>query len=198
MAVRFKRLFVALHLHPEHDLLALLEGLKRQLSHERINWVKPQNMHLTLKFLGETPEHQIPDIGDALKELAGKHHAFEYAFDRTGIFGSRHDPRVLWLGMQQRNPQLDSLANAVVDAMEAVGFARDRQNFVPHLTLGRIHRLSDKKAFSAMVEGIPQRVYLRGKAEELILFESILQREGPRYVALERYALPDAGDEGGV
>lgn len=99
--------------------------------------------------------------------------------------------------MQVRNAQLDHLAYAVLDAMDVIGFERDRQNFVPHLTLGRIHRLSDKKAFSALVANIPQMIYQNGLVEEIILYESILLREGPRYEALGRYRL-SAVDESGV
>lgn len=192
MAIRTKRLFVAIHLHPTDELLALLERLKRQLSYDRINWVRPENMHLTLKFLGETPETKIPELSKTLQGLILNHSPFPYVFDRTGIFGSRHDPRVLWLGMQERNPDLDHLANAVLDVMDAIGFERDRQNFVPHLTLGRIHRLEDKRTFSALVTNIPQKIYLSGRVEEIILYESILLRQGPRYEALERYKLSES------
>lgn len=194
MAVRTKRLFLAIPLQPSDELLVLLEVLKRQLVHERINWVRPENMHLTLKFLGETPEYKWPVIGTALQALVTQHRPFSYVFDRTGIFGSRHDPRVLWLGMQTRNQPLDQLAFSVLDTLDAVGFERDRQNFVPHLTLGRIHRLSDKKAFSALVANIPQKIYLSGLAETIILYESILLRTGPRYVELERYHLSGSAE----
>ncbi|HMM10954.1 MAG TPA: RNA 2',3'-cyclic phosphodiesterase [Bacteroidales bacterium] len=184
-----KRLFVAIHLQPSDELLGLLDELRHRLGHERINWVKPENMHLTLKFLGETPEVKLAAISHALRRAVENHRPFAYQFDRTGIFGSRHDPRVLWLGMQERSRQLDSLAGAVLDAMDAIGFLRDRQNFVPHLTLGRIHQLQDKKLFSGIVAAIPQRIYLQGVVEEVVLYESILLRQGPRYVPLERFAL---------
>lgn len=192
MAVRTKRLFVAIHLPPADELLALLERLKRQLSYERINWVRHENMHLTLKFLGETPETKIPVISKALQEIVLNCSPFHFVFNRTGIFGSRHDPRVLWLGMQESNPNLEYLANAVISALDAIGFARDRQNFVPHLTLGRIHRLEDKKAFSALVTNIPQKVYLSGEIENIILYESILLRQGPRYEPIESYNLSES------
>lgn len=184
-----KRLFVALPLEPSDQLLALLGSLQKRLSHERINWVKPENMHLTLKFLGETPGFRLQEINQALLEATAGASRFEYTFDKTGLFGSRHSPRVLWLGMQERNPALDHLTERVIDAMDRVGFQRDRQNFVPHLTLGRIHQLSDRKLFSTIVDSIPQQSYLQGTATEIVLYESFLLRQGPRYVVQERYGL---------
>jgi len=192
-----KRLFIAIHLRPSDTLLGLLSQLKTRLGHERINWVKPENMHLTLKFLGETPDFKLAAISNALRETVESHRPFGYAFDRTGIFGSRHNPRVLWLGMQSHNQHLHGLAEAIIDAMDAHGFVRDRQNFVPHLTLGRIHRLADKKLFSGIVDAIPQRVYLQGMVEEVNLYESILLPQGPRYSVVERFSLPSPASAAG-
>lgn len=78
MAIRIRRLFVAIHLQPSEVLLALLHKLKRQLAHERINWVRPDNIHLTLKFLGETPENKMPVISKALQELVKDSKPFLY------------------------------------------------------------------------------------------------------------------------
>jgi 2'-5' RNA ligase len=184
-----KRLFVAIHLRPSDTLLVLLASLKARLGHERINWVRPENMHLTLKFMGATPDFKIADINSSLEGAVKGLGAFSYTFDRIGIFGSRHDPRVLWLGMQERNHCLDRLAEAVINATDAIGFSRDRQNFVPHLTLGRIHRLSDKKLFSTIISSIPQTTYISGMVDEIVLYESVLQSQGPKYFVLERYPL---------
>lgn len=184
-----KRLFIAIHHEPTENLLSLLNQLKVNLSNDQINWVRPENMHLTLKFLGETPAQKIPLLSKRLLETAQRNKPFQVQFDRTGIFGSRYDPRVIWLGTQHTHQAMAQLAEDVLETLSIEGFSRDRQNFVPHLTLGRVKRLTDKKHFQAVVQAIPQRIYLESAVDQFILFESILRKEGPVYQVLQCFGL---------
>jgi len=184
-----KRLFLAIPLHAGGALPDLLNRLHKKLGHERINWVNPANLHLTLKFLGETPSSRIPEINAAMNVCLSKHKSFQLDFDKTGIFGSRYDPRVIWLGPTQIPAEITSLANDVLDTFDAIGFLRDRQNFVPHLTLGRIKALHDKRLFQEVVQQIPQQLYLREEVSRIILFESILRKEGPLYKVEQAFSL---------
>ena len=106
-----KRLFLAIPIKTvDNGFVPLLDGLRRQLAHEkRINWVKPDNIHLTLKFIGSTPNEDIPKIIDGVGEMLKNHKSFTMDFNRTGIFGSRYAPRVLWLGMQNTPQELYDL-----------------------------------------------------------------------------------------
>ena len=106
-----KRLFLAIPIKTnDNGFIPLLEGLRRQLAHEkRINWVKPDNIHLTLKFIGNTPNEDVPKIIDGVGEMLKNHKSFTMDFNRTGIFGSRYAPRVLWLGMQNTPQELYDL-----------------------------------------------------------------------------------------
>ena len=184
-----KRLFVAIPIKPDPGLLSLLGQLQRQLSFERISWAKPENLHLTLKFLGETHTKTIPALSEELRRAIEPTAPFSISFDKTGLFGSRYDPRVIWLGSQGRSEAMDNLANRVLDACARVGFERDRQNFVPHLTLGRIKGLSDKVHFQRVMQQLPQQLIQIVPVNNIILFESILRKEGPIYVPLENFRL---------
>ncbi len=184
-----KRLFIAIHLQATPALLLLLEQLKQQLARERISWAKSENMHLTLKFIGETPEKAIPVIVSAIEQALESQKSFEFTFDRTGVFGSRYDPRVIWLGSSKTSAEINLLAEKVIDACDRSGFARDRQNFVPHLTLGRIKGLEDKPSFQRVMQQLPQQVFQQSAVKEIILFESILRKEGPLYVPIHRFVL---------
>jgi RNA 2',3'-cyclic 3'-phosphodiesterase len=184
-----KRLFLAVPLHESAALMTLLEGLQRRLGHERISWVNPVNMHLTLKFLGETSPARVPEIIAAMEKCLSEHTSFVLDFDRTGIFGSRYDPRVLWLGCSQPPDALTRLAQDVLDAFDGIGFLRDRQNFVPHLTLGRIKGLKDKRLFQEVVQKIPQQRYLFEEVRRVVLYESILRKEGPLYKVEQAFDL---------
>ena len=148
-----KRLFLAIPIKTtDNDFVPLLDGLKRQLAHEkRINWVKPSHIHLTLKFIGDTHPDEIPKIIDEIGEMVKRHKSFTMDFNRTGIFGSRYAPRVLWLGMQNTPQELLDLEEDTLTSFDKLGFIRDRQNFVPHITLGRIKELCEKQYFQKIV-----------------------------------------------
>ena len=186
-----KRLFLAIPINTENNgFKPLLDGLRRSLSHEKmINWVRPANIHLTLKFIGETPPQDEPKIIEAVTKMLENHHAFTMDFNRTGLFGSHYAPRILWLGMQQTPDQLLSLANDTLDAFDKIGYLRDRQNFVPHLTLGRIKDLCEKQYFQKVVQAIEQKTYIHQEVNEIILFQSILRPDGAIYKVMKKWKL---------
>ena len=190
-AYKMKRLFLAIPIKTtDNDFIPLLDGLKRQLAHEkRINWVKPHNIHLTLKFIGDTPNEDIPKIIDAVDEMLKNHKSFTMDFNRTGIFGSRYAPRVLWLGMNDTPQELYDLEEDTLSTFDKLGYLRDRQNFVPHITLGRIKELCEKQYFQKIVSGIEQKSYIKQEVNEIILFQSILRPEGAVYREIKKYSI---------
>lgn len=186
-----KRLFLAIPIITENNgFVPLINDLKKRLSHEKmINWVRPTNIHLTLKFIGETPPQDEPKIIEAVSKVVEKHQSFTMDFNRTGIFGSRYAPRVLWLGMQQTPEELLSLEEDVLTAFDGIGYLRDRQNFVPHLTLGRIKDLCEKQYFQKVVQAIEQKTYIQQNVNEIILFQSILRSDGAVYKVMKKWQL---------
>ena len=186
-----KRLFLAIPIRTDNSgFIHLLEGLKRQLAHEkRISWVKPQHIHLTLKFIGNTPNEDIPKIIESVGEMLRNHKKFTMDFNRTGIFGSRYAPRVLWLGMQNTPQELYELEEDTLSAFDKLGYLRDRQNFVPHITLGRIKELCEKQYFQKIVAGIEQKSYITQEVNEIILFQSFLRPEGAVYKVIKKFEL---------
>lgn len=186
-----KRLFLAIPINTENNGFApLVNDLRNRLSHEKmINWVRPTNIHLTLKFIGETPPQDEPKIIEAVTKVVENHHSFTMDFNRTGIFGARYAPRVLWLGMQQTPDELLSLEEDVLTAFDGIGYQRDRQNFVPHLTLGRIKDLCEKQYFQKVVQAIEQKTYIHQEVKEIILFQSILRPDGAVYKIVKKWNL---------
>ena len=186
-----KRLFLAIPIKTnDNGFIPLLEGLRRQLAHEkRINWVKPEHIHLTLKFIGNTPNEDIPKIIDGVGEMLRNHKSFTMDFNRTGIFGSRYAPRVLWLGMQNTPQELYDLEEDTLSTFDKLGYLRDRQNFVPHITLGRIKELCEKQYFQKVVAATEQKSYIKQEVNEIILFQSILRPEGAFYKEIKKFEL---------
>jgi 2'-5' RNA ligase len=109
----------------------------------RASWVKRGNMHLTLKFLGDIESVRIEEISTALEETASKFTPFSIRFSEVGVFPTPRRPRVLWVGLGEGEEEMKKLANAIEEAMERMGFRRERRPFTPHLTLARIKSVSD-------------------------------------------------------
>jgi 2'-5' RNA ligase len=183
-----KRLFAALKINPDKDFLNQLQLLKAQFHHEKIRWVEEHNIHVTLKFFGETDEKKIPDIARVLEEIALETPDFAFSLKNLGIFGSSYDPRVIWAGIVLFE-ELAILMKATRDKMAAIGFEPDRQNLVPHLTLGRIKLLKDRKLFQAILDQHKSISSQEMKAGRIVLYESILKKEGPVYTALQSFQL---------
>ena len=183
-----KRLFLAIPVFPDEQFLAVYTHLQKGLRTEKIRWVKPENMHLTLKFFGEIPIEKIDLINKVCKKLLLNHPPFQLQLKKTGIFGSRYKPRVIWFGIGE-NEQLFALANALLQQLDKAGFLLDRQNFVPHLTLGRINHIRNKTAFQEVVK-VSSNIFIQEmQVEKVILFESELRPKGVVYHIIEEYVL---------
>ena len=173
-----KRLFLAIKIIPDTNFKEVYNGLKTNLNTQSIKWVELFNVHFTLKFFGETSVDIIPDICLKVEESIKEVRGFEMHINKTGIFGSSYQPKVIWFGIDN-NPILKTLAENILNNMAAIGFERDRQNFVPHLTIGRIKNVDDKKFFNQIIEKYATADIQKGNVTEIYLYESILRKEGP-------------------
>ena len=181
-----KRLFAALKIHPDAEFLAKYRELKQELRVEQIKWVEDQNIHVTLKFFGETEEGKIPGICSVLRKRASAESYIDLRLAGLGIFGSSYAPKVIWVGIEPYR-ELSVLMKSLHDDLKNIGFEPDRQNLVPHLTLGRIKFLRDKVIFKRALDQYKTISSAPVHLGEMILFESILHREGPEYLALEKF-----------
>ena len=185
-----KRLFAAIKIHPSEAFLSHYFALKSSLKDEKIKWVDPGNIHITLKFFGETPLHHIPGISMALKQAAKAIPPFEFSIRDTGIFGSSYNPKVIWCGISPAE-EISTLSDTILSELEEVGIERDRQNFVPHLTLARIKGIENKKYFQQVIDRHREGFLQKEEVNEFHLFESILQPQGPKYSVIDSYSLAD-------
>lgn len=183
-----KRLFAAIKINPAENLLGSYYGLKRNLKDEKIKWVDIDNIHITLKFYGETDEIRIPEISDKLKTIASNYSNFIIEIKNIGVFGSEYKPRLIWLGITE-NKQLSMLAYDILSEMHKLGFKQDRQNFVPHITLGRIKYIEDKVRFQQVIDQYKFKEIQKQEVLGLSLYESILKPTGPEYKVIEEFHL---------
>jgi 2'-5' RNA ligase len=181
-----KRLFVAIKINPDPEFLSFFRSLKNNLMADRIKWVDEHNLHITLKFLGETPEPSIPTINDFLSVYVRGISSFNFRLKGVGVFGSLYAPRVIWTGLEPFIEITGMMHNIQRDFMP-IGFEKDRQNHVPHLTLGRVHSLRDRKLFQQVLDQHKGFLGAVHGVDCLILYESILKQEGPEYLIVKKH-----------
>lgn len=183
-----KRLFVAIKVNPEEQFLQCYERFKQQLYSSRITWVHPSVMHMTLKFLGNTENEMVPHICNVLEKVAESNFEFDFTLDHLGIFGSSYLPRVIWLG-SSKPEHMAALGNNVIDHFHEAGFLRDRQNFVPHLSLGRIKDTGNKKYFQSIMDKYRNNLQQSIRVQKIILYQSVLRSSGPIYQQINTFKL---------
>ena len=183
-----KRIFAAIKITPDKRLTETFYQLKSNLKFDRINWVELPNLHITLKFFGETDDDAIPEIIYHLKDVASLNPPFDISLNGLGIFGSSYKPKVIWVGIDNSS-SLIKLGTDVLDRMDNIGFEKDRQNFVPHLTLGRIKFTNDKKLFNETLERFKSQPFQTSKIDQMQLIESKLSSDGPLYTTLSSFEL---------
>jgi len=175
-----KRLFIAIEVKPDANTLKVYNYLRRVLSYNSINWIDPDKFHLTFKFLGSTIESNIPDITNVIRSTVEEYKIVNVELNKIGIFGSSYKPRVIWFGIE-KNLQLEHLVVDLLNNLETVGFPKDRQNFVPHITIGRINKIVDKKLFNDSINEVKNLLLQQLVIDRVTLFESILTSDGSKY-----------------
>jgi 2'-5' RNA ligase len=142
--------------------------------------VKPENLHLTLKFLGEVEEDSIDDVQKAMDESLVGFGPFEVSLHGTGAFPSQNYMRVVWVGMQKNRERLIELQKAIDENLVPLGFAREKR-FHPHLTLARVKSQKGKAGLKAFISKNQERLFGKLKVGSVKLKKSVLSPKGPIY-----------------
>lgn len=176
------RLFIAVPLPQElTDRAAAL----LPLALPAIRPVRPELMHVTLAFLGWTPDEHLDRVIEAAVAAARDEPAFDLAFEAAGRFPETGKPRVVWLGVGEGREPLGRLAGRVHDELRARALAFDDRAFAPHLTLARVHPDAtgpEGRTVAAAVAGLVVS-RLRTRVDRVAVVQSVLSRQGPRYTA---------------
>ena len=154
----------------------------------KISWVKPSNIHLTLKFLGDVEAARIPAVGSAVERAARLSRPFEIEVGGAGCFPSANRPRVFWVGLTAIPDGLARLHALIEQELVREGFAPDGRKFSPHLTIGRVR--SPKNA-ARVAEDLIATGFEREKFQttEVIVMRSDLNPSGSIYTPLSTYRL---------
>ena len=182
------RLFFAVEL--DRTTRALVARLAEELDigEARVRWVAPENLHVTICFLGEV---SVDDVNPLCRQVSSTVTAldpFEISLEGVGVFPPRGRPRVLWTGISSGCEELERTAAEVDRGLEQWGLPPENRRFTPHVTMGRI-RAGRVRARELREASLPATAF---SVSELILFRSELSPQGPRYTAVARMEF-DAG-----
>ena len=147
----------------------------------RVSWVKPENLHITLSFLGPTPSGQLPLIGSAMDEVTAGFQPFELLLEGIGTFGPAANPRVLWLGVGGETRELTHIQSQLAGQLEALGFPPEKRTFSPHVTIGRVKGNKGLDALTSAILSAKNIVLGRARVQSVQLYESILTPKGSIY-----------------
>ena len=185
------RLFVALEIPSavRDNLVALIDELRnadRAASGKKPRWARPENLHVTLKFIGEAPAEKLEAIRAALLAVRSAQ-AVVLQFHGLGFFPNANRPRVLWAGMDAP-PHLAPLAANIDQAVATAGFPRETREFAPHLTLARFDPPGISRELRAAVERAATREFGVLHTSEFHLIQSKLKSTGAEYTTLQTFA----------
>jgi len=154
----------------------------------RIKWVEIGNLHITLKFLGDTEEKQLPDMYDAIAESVSDARPFDLSLKNLGCFPNIHRPRVIWVGIENGYDGLRDLSRRVERAVEPFGFAPEKRKFSGHLTLGRV---KDNRNVERLTGDLPkfQIETSMTTVSDFVFYRSVLRPQGPVYTPLKTFEL---------
>jgi 2'-5' RNA ligase len=179
------RLFVAIELPPKaRDAIAKVAASLRPES-PGARWSRPEAMHVTLKFLGQTDEQKIPNVKATLEQIVSAE-PVSLRFRGVGFFPDENRPRVLWCGVEP-TPNLSAMTSAIKKCLQLLGFEPENRPYVPHVTLARLN--SARNVEKLVRAAAPLKSYDFGATREsqFHLFESVLESSGSEYKKLATF-----------
>jgi 2'-5' RNA ligase len=191
------RVFAALELPPDlqRQLAEVQTAVQGLLSGDSVRWVRPEGIHLTLKFYGEVPPERASEIEAGLSRSAAAADPIHVAVGGLGVFPNARRPQVIWTGLQGELSPLQRLQTAVEREALALGFQPEARAFTPHLTLGRVRPGVKTEELERLGRALTQaRAQSLGdfKPAHLSLMRSELRAGGSEYTRLFAAALPGA------
>lgn len=192
------RLFVAIGLPDDvrAGLADAAERLRAAGASSGLRWVRPEGIHITLKFLGATVEGRVPAIDGALRTALRDATPFWLRAEGFGSFGGRRNLRTIWVGVGGETDTLASLAGRVEQALVPPGFERERRAFAAHMTLARVPEptpAAERERVYDVLQRFGPPAFAAFTVDRVSLMQSELSPGGARYTALGTYPLAGAG-----
>ncbi len=154
-----------------------------------LRWVPVQNVHLTLKFLGEIDSDAVAPIGEVIGRVAAGFCPFQLQVQGAGVFPGIRRPRVVWAGVSGQVQPLKQMQAALEDGLAGLGVAREKRAFRCHLTLGRVRDGVDSRLLSQALAACSKTSSAPFEADAIKLYQSRLQPSGAVHTVLREYRI---------
>lgn len=148
-----------------------------------IKWVTVEDVHVTLKFLGSTPDKSVPEIRESLLKAVSSFQPFYIKISGTGVFPNRKFPRVIWVGVEN-GETLPKLAADIDLSMSLLGYKKEEREFKPHLTLGRVRSRKGTTSTVNELDNFKDKKFGLFTVDRIKLMRSELKPKGPEYSCL--------------
>lgn len=182
------RTFIAIELDKKiKDYLRQIQNEIKK-SDADVRWVNPDNIHLTLKFLGDTPVEKIDKIIQIMTREVRGLNPLSFTLTSLGCFPDTSKPRVIWMGITDPENQITVLASSLAQALKQIGFKNEKLSFSPHITLGRVKSLKNAKLLSNYIKnyGLSHQECFKQTLNHIALIKSTLTQQGPHYEILRK------------
>lgn len=188
------RAFIAIEINDavRENLVKAQDKIERAKA-AKIKFVEPENLHLTIKFLGEITEEQAKEIGEILEGIAKKYRKHSVKVKGIGVFPSYNYIRVIWAGLEG-DEEIKKIAQDVENAMRELGFKKDKE-FVSHITIGRVKYVRDKVELMLTLKELANEDFGEFTVKAIELKKSTLTPKGPIYETIKRVELGELEQE---
>jgi len=151
---------------------------------DSISWTRAENLHLTLKFLGEVPEDRVGPLAAGMGAAAGDARPFDLLLEGAGGFPTISSPRILWVGIREPLDPVRKLHQNMEDVLSGAGFPREGRSFHPHITVGRVRRRLSRERIERIVAALSGKRFGVAHADSYRLYESRLSPSGAVYAVV--------------
>jgi 2'-5' RNA ligase len=189
-----KRIFTAIEISEaaRRRVSDYIEMLRRAFPKVRAGWDKPEKLHLTLKFLGETSDSQLDELISISSEAARRFSPFKLTIAGTGVFPNERRPRVMWLGVIDEGRNLSKINRIFETECEKIGFPPEKRNYKPHLTVARLKDPSNSSELAGkhLAEKFEPVEF---EVSRIVIYESALLPHGSVYQIVDSFDLNSTG-----
>ena len=180
------RTFIAVETPISKEIKQVINELKKTQIDAKL--VEPENMHLTLKFLGDTDEDLIGDIEKTIKDSAKNIQSFQITLKNIGVFPNQNYIKVAWIGVENTET-LKQIAETIDKKLQNLGFEKEKRPFSAHLTIARVKSARNKEKLIQLINKYQNTEFQKIQIDKIIIKKSALTQKGPIYTNLKEITL---------